>query len=61
MGKMTEAEARYGQNEKETLATTWACEQFSNDILTDTIGTVELLVNAFFCNTALLHCLGVAN
>ena len=40
MGEMTEAEARYGQNEKGTLASTWACERFSKDILTDTIGTV---------------------
>ena len=45
MGEMTEAEARYGQNEKGTLATTWACERFSKDILTDTIGTVELTQN----------------
>ena len=30
---MTETECRYAQIEKEALATTWACERFSNYIL----------------------------
>ena len=30
---MTEAETRYAQIEKEALATTWACEHFTNYIL----------------------------
>ena len=37
---MTETEMRYAQIEKEALATTWACERFSDYILGKTI-TIE--------------------
>ena len=37
---MTETKMRYGQIEKEALATTWACEHFSDYILGKTI-TIE--------------------
>ena len=59
MGEMTEAETRYGQNEKELSPLLEHVNAFPET--SSPIGTVELLVKAFFCNTALLHCLGVAN